>query len=74
MIIYSLSEAVAELEEAGYDGVRIHRSHWISHAHLERVESVGRKYTAHLSNDLSLPVGPTYIGLLKASEAVVLNR
>lgn len=67
---YTLAEAVAELEECGIEGFRIHRSHWVAKKALRSVKSDGRGYVVIVSDNLSLPVGPTYIGLLKAEGAI----
>lgn len=69
-INYSLAEAVTELENAQVDGLRIHRSHWVAKQALGRVVSDGHGYVAHVSNGLELPVGPTYVGLLKSVGAL----
>lgn len=65
LIHYALSEAVAELAASGVDGLRIHRSHWVARNALVGVASEGRSYLACVSNGLRLPVGTTYIGVLK---------
>ena len=42
-------------------GLRIHRSHWVSHIHLNGLEKEGRKMLAVLSDGRKLPVSATYL-------------
>lgn len=74
MILYSLSEAIEELDSAGLQGLRIHRSHWVARAAVARVVSEGRGYLVHLTNGLELPVGPSYIALLRTAGFIAPRR
>lgn len=69
----SLSEANDELHACAIEGLRIHRSHWVARAAISRVENEGRGYVVRAVNGLIFPVGPTYIGLLKATGIIVDN-
>lgn len=46
----------AERELEGYPGMRVHRSHWISFSAVERITRQGNKWTAHLMNNIDVPV------------------
>ncbi|RMA44025.1 LytTR family transcriptional regulator DNA-binding domain-containing protein [Rhodophyticola porphyridii] len=57
-ILMRFSDALAELD--GYDGVRIHRSHWVARHAVSRVEQRGRRVFAVLPCGRRLPVSQAY--------------
>ncbi len=63
---FILSRFADALEEvAAQDGLRIHRSFWISCRAIERVEREGSSTIVHLSNGMSCPVSVKYQGLFE---------
>jgi hypothetical protein len=60
LILYRLSDAIEELEELGYRGLKVHRSYWVRLEAVERSESDGRKTNLRLRGGLSVPVSRTY--------------
>lgn len=59
MLLLRFSDAMELLGDL--QGLRIHRSHWVSLLHLEGIERSGRKVTAVLSDDRRLPVSASYV-------------
>ena len=53
MLIGSLSDTVRAL---GPLGMRVHRSHWVAHAHVERLHIAGREALCVMSDGLRVPV------------------
>lgn len=70
LIHYTLSEAVSQLNAAGFEGLRVHRSHWVARDALIDVKPGRRGYLVRVSNGLEVPIGTTYIGLLKDSGVI----
>lgn len=69
MILIRFSDALDELE--GLAGARVHRSHWVAAAHLERLAKDGARHRAVLSDGRSLPVSATY---LEAAEQLLAQQ
>ena len=67
LILYRLSEAVAELEGLGYRGLRVHRSYWVGLSSVEGVVIDGRKMNLHLINGEVVPVSRTYREIVRAA-------
>lgn len=63
LLLLRFSDAMSLLGDL--QGLRIHRSHWVSLSHLERIEKQGRKVTVVLSDDRRLPVSATYLDDVK---------
>ncbi len=40
----------------GDTGLRVHRSHWVAHAHVRRIARRGSSWECQMSNDLKIPV------------------
>ncbi len=40
----------------GNGGLRVHRSHWVAHAHVRRIARRGSSWECLMSNDLKIPV------------------
>jgi hypothetical protein len=55
----------AEDELSGYDGLRVHRSWWVSRSAVKEVLRVGRNVTLHLDGGLEAPVARDRIVVLK---------
>jgi DNA-binding LytR/AlgR family response regulator len=74
LIHYALSDAIGQLERAGIAGFRIHRSHWVARAAVAMVESEGRHYVLRLTDQTRLPIGPTYVELLRSAGLLPARR
>lgn len=64
MILMRMSDALKELD--GYDGMRIHRSHWAASTHMMSLARKGNKTLLTLSDGRDLPVSATYLDRVKA--------
>jgi DNA-binding LytR/AlgR family response regulator len=53
MILGNLGEAAAAL---GGRGMRVHRSHWVAHEHVQHVQIAGNKAWCLMSTGLRVPV------------------
>jgi hypothetical protein len=53
MILGNLGDAAAALGDLG---MRVHRSHWVAHAHVRRVQIAGNKAWCLMSTGLRVPV------------------
>jgi hypothetical protein len=53
MILGTLRDASAAL---GAGGMLVHRSHWVAHAHVQRLIRHGQKWECEMSNGLRIPV------------------
>jgi hypothetical protein len=60
LVLYRLTDAIEELEELGYHGLRIHRSYWVRLDAVEGGTTDGRRTTLRLRGGLSVPVSRTY--------------
>lgn len=58
LILMRLGDAVKELED--YAGARIHRSHWVADAAVERIETREGRLFVHLNDETCLPISRTY--------------
>jgi hypothetical protein len=67
LILMSFGRAVEAL--GVIPGQRIHRSHWVSLAHVLSLESDGDRFTCRLETGLELPVSRTYRMRLRAGLA-----
>lgn len=63
MILMRFSDALHELRD--FPGMRIHRSHYVSLRHGQRVRKSGNKHLLELSDGRSLPVSKTYLAELR---------
>lgn len=52
-VLGNLKDVVADL---GDQGMQVHRSHWISHAHVRRIVGTANNAACILSNELRVPV------------------
>ena len=60
--------ADAEMELAGADGLRVHRSWWVARAAVAQVERLaGNKMVLVLRSGLRVPVSRTYLGSVRAA-------
>ncbi len=58
MVLMRLNDAEQEL--AGFDGLRVHRSWWVSRAHITEIGRQNDRLVLQLSNGQSVPVSRTY--------------
>ena len=58
MLRMRFAEALSELED--YPGLRIHRSHWVADAAVERLVRSGGRTLALLPDGRRLPISETY--------------
>lgn len=65
LIHYAISDAISQLQRSGVPGYRIHRSHWVSQDAIEKTIVTGRHYMLSLKTGGELPVGQTYVELLR---------
>ena len=63
LIHLSMKDALSELD--GYPGFQVHRSWWVSVSGLTHVNKEQRKYTAHLTNGLAVPISRNHVEKLK---------
>ena len=56
-VLMRFGDAVADLEGLG---LRVHRSYWVGHGHLERLEQVGSRSFLRISGGRRVPVSRTY--------------
>lgn len=71
MVLMRFGDAIDELE--GLDGMRIHRSHWVSLPHVQSLTRSGQKAQVLLTDGRSLPVSRTYFGDLDAALSASVN-
>ncbi len=62
-VLMRFSDAIRELE--GFDGLRIHRSHWIARNKVQQVDRDGGRSFVILTNGERLPVSAAYRDALK---------
>jgi DNA-binding LytR/AlgR family response regulator len=60
LILYRLASAIEELEGLGFDGLRVHRSHWVRRDSVTAGGHEGRQPWVVLTNGLKVPVSQTY--------------
>lgn len=60
LILYKLSTAMEELKTLGFDGLQVHRSHWVRKEAVERSEARGRQVYLIMSTGIAVPVSQTY--------------
>lgn len=63
LILMRLGDAIAEL--GGLEGLQVHRSWWVSHEAVLRVERHGRTIRLALGNGMSVPVARPYIAAVR---------
>lgn len=63
MILMRFSDAMDEL--AGFAGIRVHRSHWVSLAAIEQVEKSGSKLKILMNDGSEIPVSRSYRSSIK---------
>lgn len=62
-ILARFSDAIDAV--SGQDGLRVHRSFWISRKAIARVDRDGSALAVHLNNGLDCPVSTKYLGLFE---------
>ena len=68
LVLMRFADAVAELEGAG--GLRVHRSHWVSRAHVQGVLRRDGSTILRLTGDREIPVSRGYLADVKAAGLV----
>ncbi len=63
LIHMRMSDAMEELQ--AYSGVQVHRSWWVASAAIKNVTKEQRRYTVHLTNDLSAPIARNRVAAMK---------
>jgi len=69
LVLCSFGSAVQQL--ADEDGMQVHRSHWVMLRHVTRIERVGQRAVAHLSDDSTVPVSRAYRAALEQAVGAV---
>jgi len=59
LILYRLSDAILELQD-GFNGLQVHRSHWVKLSAIDDVVNENRNLKIILSNGLTVPVGRSH--------------
>lgn len=57
LMLQGFANAVADLREAGIDGVQVHRSRWVAWDHVARVDARARVLALWLQDGTRLPIG-----------------
>lgn len=65
LILSSIGDAVNQLQACGWDGIRIHRSHWIARDAVDHFAKRGNRHVVYLKHGEELPVGQTYLQLVR---------
>lgn len=65
LLLMRFKDAISALNE--YPGMQTHRSWWVAHDAISKVEKDGRKLQLRLCNDTLIPVSRTYIESVKAA-------
>ena len=65
LILHSFGRALEQL--ADWPGLQVHRSHWVSLSHVERLERDGERLICVLDTGLRLPVSRPYRPRLRAA-------
>lgn len=65
LVLMRFSDALQELAE--FDGLQVHRSHWVARAHLEGLSRVGGRPHVQLSDGRVLPVASARLKDVKAA-------
>lgn len=65
LILMRFSDALAELEGAG--GLRVHRSHWVSRAHVQGVSRRDGRTVLRLTGNREIPVSRRYLAEVRAA-------
>jgi DNA-binding LytR/AlgR family response regulator len=60
LVLYRLGDAIAELERAGVDGLRTHRSFWVARAAVTSIIIEDRSLALRTFSGLVVPVSQTY--------------
>ena len=68
LILMRFSDAVAELE--GADGLRVHRSHWVSRRHVSGAHRRGGRTFLKLTGGREIPVSRGYLAEVRAAGVV----
>lgn len=64
LLLMRFSDAVTEL--TAYDGLRVHRSHWVSRAAVKRAHRNNGRVFIDLTNRAQIPVSRSFIPILKS--------
>jgi DNA-binding LytR/AlgR family response regulator len=67
LVLYRLSDAIEELDDLGYRGLRVHRSYWVRLEAVEGSETDGRKTSLRLRGGLAVPVSRTYREVVRSA-------
>ena len=59
LILFSLKEAISQLQLAGIDGIQCHRSYWVATSAITKAQRSGRQGVFTLSNDENVPISRT---------------
>lgn len=65
LILMRLSDAIELVQDC--PGARIHRSHWVARAHVDRIERNGRRYEVVMKDGRRLPIGNTYLAAARGA-------
>lgn len=71
LVLMPFSEAIAKVP--GEQGMRIHRSHWISYDAVQALKSAGNSLSVRLVNEIELPVSRSYSGSVRDELAAFLD-
>ncbi|MEO0865186.1 MAG: LytTR family DNA-binding domain-containing protein [Pseudomonadota bacterium] len=67
LVLRGFGDAVRQLGSA--PGQQVHRSHWVMLRHVDRIERVGQRAVAHLSDGSTVPVSRGYRAALEQAVA-----
>ena len=65
MLLMRFSDAIAEMEPAR--GMQVHRSYWVSNAHVRSINRAGKRMVLNLDNGLEVPVSRSYRVLVNSA-------
>ena len=68
LVLMRFADAVAELE--GADGLRVHRSHWVSRSHVKSVARRDGRTILRLTGGREIPVSRAYLADVRAAGLV----
>ncbi len=70
LVLMPFSEAVGKVPSE--QGMRIHRSHWISYDAVQALQAAGNNLSVQLENDIELPVSRSFSGAVREELAEFL--
>ena len=71
LVLMPFSEAIAKVPSK--NGMRIHRSHWISYDAVKALQAADNSLTVRLENDIELPVSRSFSGSVREELAEFLD-